>query len=74
MSATGGLTVTPAVTSGDVEQYIRFPFGLYRAFLHWVPPLLAERRDFLNPHKNPVYEYAEIQPFLARRGGRAARS
>ena len=50
------------------SQYIRFPFELYRGFPHWVPPLLMERRDFLNPRKNPVYEYAEIQPFLARRG------
>ena len=70
MSAAVGLTVAPAVSAEDVEQYIRFPFTLYRGFPHWVPPLLAERRDFLNPRKNPVYEYAEIQPFIARRGGR----
>jgi GNAT superfamily N-acetyltransferase len=70
VSEAGSLTVAPAVTAGDVEQYIRFPFELYRAFPHWVPPLLTERRDFLDPRKNPVYEYAEIQPFLARRDGR----
>ena len=63
-----GLTVHPAVSAGDIEQYIRFPFEIYRGFPHWVPPLLMERRDFLNPRKNPVYEYAEVQPFLARRG------
>jgi GNAT superfamily N-acetyltransferase len=65
-----GFTVQPATTPGDIEQYIRFPFGVYQGFPHWVPPLLMERRDFLNPRKNPVYEYAEIQPFLARRGGK----
>jgi GNAT superfamily N-acetyltransferase len=63
-----GLTIQPASGPGDIEQYIRFPFELYRQSPHWVPPLLMERRDFLNPRKNPVYEYAEIQPFLARRG------
>jgi GNAT superfamily N-acetyltransferase len=62
------LTVEPADAPRQVEEYISFPFGLYRGHPHWVPPLLAERRDFLNPRKNPVYEYAEIQPFLARRG------
>lgn len=67
---TGGLTIEPASGPGDIEQYIRFPFELYRRFSHWVPPLLLERRNFLNPRKNPVYEYAEIQPFLARRGPR----
>ena len=65
-----GLTVLPATGAAEIEQYIRFPFGLYSQFPHWVPPLLMERRDFLNPRKNPVYEYAEIQPFLARRGTR----
>ena len=63
-----GVSVQPVDSPGDVEQYIRFPFELYRGFPHWVPPLLMERRDFLNPRKNPVYEYAEVQPFLARRG------
>jgi GNAT superfamily N-acetyltransferase len=63
-----GVSVQPVHSPGDVEQYIRFPFELYRGFPHWVPPLLMERRDFLNPRKNPVYEYAEVQPFLARRG------
>ena len=65
-----GLTVYPAVSARDFEQYIRFPFEIYRGFPHWVPPLLMERRDFLNPRKNPVYEYAEVQPFLARRGSK----
>ena len=63
-----GLTVRPAVSPGDIEESIRFPFALYRGYPHWVPPLLVERRDFLNPRKNPVYEYAEVQPLVARRG------
>jgi GNAT superfamily N-acetyltransferase len=33
-----------------------------------VPPLITERRNFLDPRKNPVYEYAEVQPLVARRG------
>ena len=63
-----GLTVRPASPPGDIEQYIRFPFALYQGFPHWVPPLLGERRDFLNPRKNPVYEYAEVQPLVAAPG------
>ena len=52
----------------DVEAFIRFPFRLYRDYPHWVPPLLIERREFLDPAKNPVFEYAKIQTFLAFRG------
>ena len=62
------LKIETADTPRQIEQYIRFPFELYGDYPHWVPPLLMERRDFLNPRKNPVYEYADLQPFLARRG------
>lgn len=60
--------VEPANARDEIDEYVKFPFDLYRDFEHWVPPLLMERRDFLNPAKNPVYEYADIQPFIARRG------
>jgi GNAT superfamily N-acetyltransferase len=52
----------------EVAAFIRFPYQLHAAEPHWVPPLIMEREDFLNPAKNPVYEYAKIQLFLARRG------
>lgn len=51
----------------QVEDFIRFPFALYRGYPHWVPPLLFERRAFLNPRKNPIFEYAKVQPMLAFR-------
>jgi len=65
-----GLTIEPAETPAQIEAFIRFPFELYRGYPHWVPPLLMERRDFLNPRKNPLYEYAKVRTFLARRDGR----
>jgi GNAT superfamily N-acetyltransferase len=64
----GTLQVLPAQGPEDVEAFIRFPFGLHRLEKHWVPPLLLERQEFLDPRKNPVYEYAKVQLFLARRG------
>ena len=30
---------------------------------------MMERREFLDPRKNPVFEYARVQPFLAMRDG-----
>jgi len=32
-----------------------------------VPPLIEERLDFLDPKKNPFFEHARCQLFLARR-------
>ncbi len=62
------LRIHPVSGAADVETFIRFPFRLYRDYPHWVPPLLMERREFLDPAKNPVFEYAKIQLFLAFRG------
>ncbi len=61
--------VQPVATAGDLEAFIRFPFRLLQAEPHWVPPLLMERRDFYDPKKNPLYEYAQVQLFSARSGG-----
>lgn len=62
------LRIQPVSGPADVEAYIRFPFRLYEGSPHWCAPLLLERREFLDPRKNPVFEYAKIQLFLALRG------
>ncbi|WP_233583529.1 N-acetyltransferase [Corallococcus sp. CA053C] len=48
--------------------FIRLPYALYRDDPNWVPPLEMERKDFLDPKKNPFFDYAEVELFLARRG------
>jgi len=50
-------------------EFVTFPFKLYRGDPNWVPPLIEERRDFFDTKKNPFYEHARYQLFLARRGG-----
>lgn len=66
------ITVEPIQDRAGREAVIRFPFRLYKDDPHWVPPLLIERREFLNQAKNPVFEYAQIQLFLARKDGEVA--
>lgn len=55
-------------TAEDREAFLRVPWPIYRHDENWVPPLLAERRDHLDPRKNPFFERAEVQFWLARRG------
>ncbi len=54
-------------TRQDVEDFIRFPFNLYRGDPNWVPYLLSERRKFLDPNHNPFFDHAEVALWLARR-------
>ncbi|MFB1485007.1 N-acetyltransferase [Corallococcus sp. RDP092CA] len=60
--------VTPVRGAADRTAFIRLPYTLYRDAPNWVPPLEMERRDFLDPKKNPFFDYAEVELFLARRG------
>ena len=66
---TGKIEVTPVLDVAERDRFIRFAWRVYRNDLHWVPPLLMERHEFLDPTKNPFYLHAEVALFLARRGG-----
>ncbi len=60
--------VTPVRGPAEKMEFIRFAYGIYRDDPSWVPPLEMERKDFLDPKKNPFFEYGELELFLARRG------
>ncbi len=61
--------VEPVQTRRDLEDFMRFPFDLYRGDPNWVPPLLSERRKFLDPKHNPFFDHADVALWLARRNG-----
>ncbi len=42
---------------------------LYRNEPNWIPPLVAERRAFLDRRKNPFFGHADVELFLAWRDG-----
>jgi GNAT superfamily N-acetyltransferase len=65
----GSIQIEPVTDKRGVLELIEFPFKLYRGDRNWVPPLIEERRDFLDPNKNPFFEHARFQLFLARRDG-----
>lgn len=53
----------------DLMEFIKFPWRVYRDDPYWVPPLISERKDFLDPQKNPFFEHSEVELFLAQRDG-----
>ncbi len=64
------LTIKTVETPGEREAFIRVPWAIYRDDPAWVPPLLMERRDHLNPKRNPFFQNAEVRFWLALRDGR----
>jgi GNAT superfamily N-acetyltransferase len=62
------LKVRPVKSRRDLTAFIKLPFRLHRG-TPWVPPLIMERREFLNRDKNPFFEHAEAEYFLCERDG-----
>ncbi|EHN11366.1 hypothetical protein PAI11_17550 [Patulibacter medicamentivorans] len=62
--------IRPVRTRGDLKRFIDLPFRLYRGQEHWVPPLRLMVAEQLNRKKNPWFEHAEAEYFLAERDGR----
>jgi GNAT superfamily N-acetyltransferase len=60
--------VRPVGGRRDLEAFVRLPFRLHRG-TPWVPPLISERRHFLRRDKNPFFDHAEAEYFLAERDG-----
>jgi GNAT superfamily N-acetyltransferase len=63
------LEVRPVATKRDLTRFIKLPWRLYRNEPNWVPPLVSERRKFLDREGNPFFEHAEAEYFLAWRDG-----
>jgi GNAT superfamily N-acetyltransferase len=55
---------------GDRKRFLDLPYRLYATEERWVPPLRLERKQHMDPSKNPFFEHAEVQFFLALRDGR----
>jgi len=65
------ITVRP-VSASDMKSFIMFPWSIYRGEQrrkNWVPPLLMDEKNLYDPKKNPYWDHAEAQHFLAYRDG-----
>ncbi len=64
------VTVRKVENADDFRAFFEFPWHIYKDDPNWVPPLLSMRRDLLDRHKNPSWEYLEGDYFTAWRGDR----
>ena len=61
--------VRPVQSQSDLMRFIKLPWRLYRNSPRWVPPLISERKHHLDRDKNPFFQHAEAEYFLAWRDG-----
>jgi GNAT superfamily N-acetyltransferase len=49
----------------DFSRFIKFPLSLYSESSYYVPHLLYERKNFFNFQKNPFFQHATVEYYLA---------
>jgi GNAT superfamily N-acetyltransferase len=54
-----------------LNEFVGLPYRLHRKDPLWAPQLRMEVKKLLLPKKNPFFDHAEAQYFVARRSGRA---
>ena len=63
------IEISEASSRRDRDAFIRFQWRIYPNDPVWVPPLIIERKTFLDRHRHPFYEHGDAALFLARRNG-----
>lgn len=64
------VTISEVKTGADRDAFVKFQADLYGDDPHFVPPIIAERRDFIDPDRNPFFTHARAALFLAHRAGK----
>jgi hypothetical protein len=62
------VTIRPVATKQDRKTFVDFAWKVYRDDPAWVPPLKDEVHGLITPGKNPWFEHARAQLWLAERG------
>ncbi len=66
----GEIAVRPVLTKNDTTKFIKFLWDIYRDDRVWVPPLVMDRKKLMDTKKNPFYQHADTEFYLAERDGK----
>ena len=66
----GNITVTPVTTKAERATFVDYAYEINASDPNWVPPLRMEAAELVTPGKNPFFDHAEVQLFLAHRNGK----
>ncbi len=63
------IEVREVKTPRERTAFIKMPWHIYREDPHWVPPIIAEQKVFLDPKRGVFFEHGEAALFMAFRNG-----
>lgn len=63
----GKVCVVKVRSKKEMDDFIQFPYSIYKGCRQYVPELESDIRDLLDEKKNPAFSFSHIQPFVAYR-------
>ncbi len=63
------LVVKPAVSRRQKQDFLAFPWKVYRGDPYWIPPLRGDQKELVNFKPHPFYLHNQVQAFVAYRRG-----
>lgn len=60
-----GIDIRTVETKKDWKDFLKLPWTIYKNNEYWVPPLLSEVRETLDIMRNPFWQHAKREVFLA---------
>jgi GNAT superfamily N-acetyltransferase len=64
------IEVRQVTTRGERSAFVQFPWRVYKGDKNWVPPLISEQLEYLDPEKNRFFSQAEVILLAAYREGK----
>ncbi|WP_268222937.1 GNAT family N-acetyltransferase [Sinomicrobium oceani] len=61
------ITIKEVKKTGELKDFVKFPFKLYKGSPYWVPPIIREEMATFDKTQNPSLESADVWLFLAYR-------
>ena len=52
------IEVKEVTTKKELEQFVKFPFSLYKKSKNWVPPIIKEELNNFDKDQNPAFKDA----------------
>jgi GNAT superfamily N-acetyltransferase len=66
------IEVSEVTSRRERDAFIKFQWQIYANDPAWVPPLIIERKKFLDRKRHPFYRHGDAALFLARKNGKIA--
>lgn len=61
--------IREVASKGELRDFIRLPWKIYRDDPNWIPPIIADVKATLDREKSPFFEFGEAAYFTAYRDG-----